>query len=81
MNPAFPAPLPAATVLLLRDGPRGIEVLMQRRRASLAFLGGMWVFPGGRHEPGDRDPAVLERIRIEPVAGGAGLGDAEGRER
>lgn len=38
---------PAATVLLLRDGSDGLEVLMLRRNSKIAF-GGMWVFPGGR---------------------------------
>ncbi len=38
---------PAATVLLLRDGPTGLEVLMLRRNSKVAF-GGMWVFPGGK---------------------------------
>ncbi len=44
-----PAPaLPAATVVLLRDGRVGCEVLLVRRNAQLAFHGGAWVFPGGR---------------------------------
>ena len=48
---------PAATVLILRDGSAGLEVLMLRRDAKGQF-GGMWVFPGGKvddHEivPGD----------------------------
>lgn len=44
---------PAATVLLLRDTDRGLEVLLQRRSRSLAFAGGMTVFPGGAVEPSD----------------------------
>ena len=43
----------AATVILLRDGPDGLETLMLRRDSRLAFAGGMWVFPGGRVDPGD----------------------------
>lgn len=39
---------PAATVLLLRDGEAGLEVLLLQRETSLAFHGGAWVFPGGR---------------------------------
>ena len=39
---------PAATVIPLRDGPDGVEVLILRRDTSLAFHGGSWVFPGGR---------------------------------
>lgn len=49
-------PLPirsAATVLLIRDGARGLEVLLVQRASELAFHGGAWVFPGGRVEAGD----------------------------
>ncbi len=46
---------PAATVVLVRDHPSGPEVLMLRRNSKLVF-GGMWVFPGGRVDPGDVDP-------------------------
>jgi len=44
---------PAATVVLLRDGSAGLEVLLTRRSSKLAFHGGAWVFPGGRIDPGD----------------------------
>jgi 8-oxo-dGTP pyrophosphatase MutT (NUDIX family) len=48
------APLvPAATVVLGREGSDGLEVLMLRRNSKLAF-GGMWVFPGGRVDDADR---------------------------
>ena len=43
-----PAPVrPAATVLLLRDTPHGIEVLMTRRSMTASFAPGAYVFPGG----------------------------------
>ena len=45
-------PTPAATVVPLRDGEDGLEVLLLRRSARGAF-GGMWVFPGGQVDPGD----------------------------
>lgn len=54
-NPA----VPAATVVLLRDDADGLRTLMLRRNASGAF-GGMWVFPGGRVDDGDRRPDDLE---------------------
>jgi 8-oxo-dGTP pyrophosphatase MutT (NUDIX family) len=44
---------PAATVVLLRDGESGLEVLLARRSSQLAFHGGAWVFPGGRIDPDD----------------------------
>ena len=46
---------PAATVVVARDGDHGLEVLLLRRNARPPFAG-MWVFPGGRVEPGDADP-------------------------
>ncbi len=46
-------PLPAATLVLLRDDPGGLRVLLLRRHRRLAFHGGAWVFPGGRIEPAD----------------------------
>lgn len=45
--------VPAATVIVVRDGVTGLECLMLRRDSKLAFAGGMWVFPGGRVDPGD----------------------------
>jgi 8-oxo-dGTP pyrophosphatase MutT (NUDIX family) len=52
------APRPAATVVLLRDGRDGPEAYLQRRPAGMGFAGGLWVFPGGRVDEADRDPAV-----------------------
>jgi 8-oxo-dGTP pyrophosphatase MutT (NUDIX family) len=49
--------VPAATVVLIRDAPKGLEVLMLRR-SSRGFFGGMWVFPGGQVDAGDVDPAA-----------------------
>ena len=45
--------LPAATVLLLRDGPQGIEVLMTRRSMTASFAPGAYVFPGGGIDAAD----------------------------
>ncbi|MFX3658126.1 MAG: NUDIX hydrolase [bacterium] len=50
--------VPAATVVLLRDAP-GLEVLMLHKTSQVAF-GGMWVFPGGRVDPGDAQDAADE---------------------
>ena len=43
----------AATVVLLRDGSQGLEVLMAKRSASTRFSAGAFVFPGGAVDPGD----------------------------
>ncbi len=44
---------PAATVLLLRDSARGIEVLMTRRSMTASFAPGAYVFPGGGIDAAD----------------------------
>jgi 8-oxo-dGTP pyrophosphatase MutT (NUDIX family) len=49
---------PAATIMLLRDGPDGIEVFMVVRHHAIAFAAGALVFPGGRVEESDLDLAV-----------------------
>jgi recombination protein RecT len=52
--PREPAPTrPAATVLLLRDTPDGMEVLMTRRSATASFAPGAYVFPGGGIDAAD----------------------------
>jgi 8-oxo-dGTP pyrophosphatase MutT (NUDIX family) len=48
----------AATVMLLRTGPAGLEVYMLRRQASMAFAAGMSVFPGGSVDARDADEDV-----------------------
>lgn len=53
-GPSRPA-VDAATVLVLRDGEDGPEVLVQERHVETDFVGGALVFPGGRIEDADRD--------------------------
>lgn len=45
--------IPAATVVVVRNAPGGIETLMMRRSSRLSFAEGMWVFPGGRIDADD----------------------------
>ena len=51
----------ASSVLLIRDRPLpagGVEVFMARRHVETVFVGGAYVFPGGRVDPEDTiDPA------------------------
>jgi len=76
---------PAATVVVLRDGVAGLEVLMLRRNSKLAFYGGAWVFPGGRIDPedareGDSDPLSVARaaaVRETAEEAGLAVADAE----
>ena len=51
-------PRNAATVVLLRPGTAGPEVYLLRRQTSMAFAGGMCVFPGGGVDPRDFDHAT-----------------------
>ena len=60
---------PAATVLLLREDEGELEVLMMRRGAGLAFMAGMWVFPGGRVDDADASAGLRARV-IQGAAGG-----------
>lgn len=55
--------LPAATVLLLRDGAAGIEVFLVKRHHQVDFVAGAFVFPGGKVDVADRDPALIARCR------------------
>jgi 8-oxo-dGTP pyrophosphatase MutT (NUDIX family) len=47
------APIDSATVMVLRDGARGLEVLMVRRHGNSGVLGGVHVFPGGKLDAAD----------------------------
>ena len=51
-------PIPAATLVLVRDRPAGPpELLMVECAAGMAFAGGALVFPGGRIDEADHDVA------------------------
>ncbi len=66
-NPAEPRP--SSTVVMLRDGPEGMEVLLVRRNPSIAFYGGAWVFPGGKVDPEDIDgDGVISEAELEIAA-------------
>lgn len=56
---------PSATVVLVREAGRGLEVLLVQRSAALSHMAGEWVFPGGRVDeadyPADRDPEAAAR--------------------
>jgi 8-oxo-dGTP pyrophosphatase MutT (NUDIX family) len=51
-------PRDAATVMLLRSRPAGLEVYMLRRKATMAFAPGAYVFPGGSVDTRDADEQV-----------------------
>lgn len=63
MNSPQPAiPRHASSVLLLREQHGTIEVLLTRRHENLAFMGGLWVFPGGTLCPADTSTQSLALI-------------------
>lgn len=72
-------PLPAATVTLVRDAPGGIEVLLLQRSASLKFMPGAYVFPGGALDTGDSS-AELQSLCVgrEDAAASRALGMERG---
>lgn len=49
------APIPAATILLIRDGTNGLEVFMIKRHHQIEFATGALVFPGGKVQRSDFD--------------------------
>ena len=52
------APRDAATVMLLREVPAGMQVYMLRRRPSMAFAPGAYVFPGGSVDASDGEEGI-----------------------
>ena len=53
-------PRPAATLILVRDGASGLEVLLAERTHLANFAGGAYVFPGGAVDPADSAPELAE---------------------
>lgn len=64
-------PRPAATIVVVRDGVAGLEVLLSRRADGTDYTSGAWVFPGGIVDAGDR----------QAHAACLGLDDAEASRR
>ncbi len=67
-------PKAAATVVLLRPGRTGLEVLLTRRPSSMAFAADMHVFPGGRVDEADGAPELLRRSVLSPEQASTALG-------
>lgn len=57
--------LPAASVIVLRDGP--LEVLLLRRSEKSSFVPNAWVFPGGMADAGESMRATAARETFEEV--------------
>ena len=86
-------PRPASTILLLRDGPAGLETFMVVRHHQIDFASGALVFPGGRMEAEDAElggriapadplaPFKVAAIREAFEECGVLLAGAKGEER
>ncbi|HXG58047.1 MAG TPA: NUDIX hydrolase [Thermoanaerobaculia bacterium] len=84
-------PLPAASVILLRDEP--LEVLMIRRHERSSFVPNAWVFPGGTLDHQDRVSGGGEELTVMRITAlrelfeetgiwlGAPLEDAEAKRK
>jgi len=63
MTEKAPAPaVPAATIMMLRDSADGLEVFMVVRHHQIDFASGALVFPGGKADPADFDPALNDYV-------------------
>jgi 8-oxo-dGTP pyrophosphatase MutT (NUDIX family) len=74
-------PRQSATVILLRDGRDGLELLLVRRNPEQRFMGGYWVFPGGAVDAGEGEgdaahrAAAVRELREEAGVGGVDAGE------
>ncbi|HKF79789.1 MAG TPA: NUDIX hydrolase [Thermoleophilaceae bacterium] len=62
-------PRPAASLILLRDGPDDPEVLLVERNPEQRFMGGAWVFPGGAVDGDAEEPAPTAVRELYEEAG------------
>lgn len=68
-------PRHAATVILLRDGPRGPQTWLLTRRREMSFAAGMSVYPGGRVDPADAEVPLARPARAGELAARFGVGE------
>src|SRR5690349_19330503 len=67
-------PRQAATVIVLRGGGDGLEVLLAQRNPEARFMGGAWVFPGGAVDAADGDDDRAHRAAaVREMAEEAGM--------
>jgi 8-oxo-dGTP pyrophosphatase MutT (NUDIX family) len=58
-EPNASTPKPAATILMLRQGQKGLEVFMVVRHHQIDFASGALVFPGGKADPQDFEENLI----------------------
>ncbi|XOV85054.1 MAG: NUDIX hydrolase [bacterium] len=62
------APIPSATIMLLREDTEGMEVFMVVRHHQIDFASGALVFPGGKADPQDFDDNLIPWLHGHPEA-------------
>jgi glyoxylase-like metal-dependent hydrolase (beta-lactamase superfamily II)/8-oxo-dGTP pyrophosphatase MutT (NUDIX family) len=65
--PPPPVPRAAATVILWRGGPQGLEVYLVRRGATQRYAAGFHAFPGGRRDEADQAVPVRSPGEVPPA--------------
>lgn len=70
-------PRPAATVVLLRDAPAGLEVFLMKRHGLSDVLGGAYVFPGGKLDAEDAELDMAAHLDQPLAVLHAGLNEPE----
>ncbi len=70
-------PRPAATVVLLRDAPGGLEVFLMKRHGLSDVLGGAYVFPGGKVDAADAELDAQAHLDQPLAQLHQGLGEAD----
>jgi len=71
-------PRPAATVILIRDGHSGLEVLLGEKTSKVNFAAGAFVFPGGAVDADDRRENFLLKSALTDSEAAQHLGLSEG---
>ena len=69
-------PRPAATVVLLRDAPAGLEVFLMKRHGLSDVLGGAYVFPGGKVDAADAELDMAAHADQPPADLHGALGES-----
>lgn len=70
MTEPLPDPIPAATVIVMRNRAGALpQLLMVERARAMRFAGGALVFPGGRIDAGDRVAAAAFGGDADDLAG------------
>ncbi|HEV8584592.1 MAG TPA: NUDIX hydrolase [Methylomirabilota bacterium] len=75
VKPSGVVPVPAATLVLLRDrAAGGFDILLMRRHAKSKFAAGDYVFPGGKLTADDNPPdAIRWCTGLDPAAAAKAL--------